>query len=292
MSIRNVINKQISAQTNGLLTRGQYGATVVALQEGRNNSSWPADLGVAGAALTISAPTAGGSGYTTATCVPTTSAAGGTGLTVNITANGAGMVTAITICDPGMGYAGDATVITIAQNGSDSMATFTVTTVSLADSYRLIDLSGGTASELDTALAFQTQPAIQVRLPPGSVAGNGASTNRQLLIIKFPTENQGFPWPFTAQDYFETNLAATVNGGEMDAGTSPLGVCAAEIIRPADANSSGEIVFRRINIPPSNVAAPSGALIDCILEARLRKLNVQLITGNNDLSDATDDVAA
>jgi len=188
-----------------------------------------------------------------------------------------------------MGYTiGD----TVTISGGDGNATIDVATVSMAASYRLIDLSGGTASDLATALAFQTQPAIQVRLPPATGAGMGASTNRQLFIIKFPTENQGFPWPFTAQDYFETNLAATVNGGEINATTSPLGVCAAEIIRPADANSSGEIVFRRINIPPAGQTAPTAALIDCILEARLRKLNVRLITGNNDLTDATDDVIA
>ena len=291
MSIRNVINKQISAQTNGLLTRGQYGATVVALQEGRNNSSWPADLGVVGAALTLdNGSLSGGAGYSDAVCVATTGGSG-TGLLVNITTAG-GVVTAVTICDPGVGYMVGQTInIT----GGDGAATFTVDAAS-DNTYaasRIINLSGGTASDLDTALAFQTQPAIQVRLPEGATpAAGNISGHRQLFTIRFPTENQGFPWPFTAQDYFETNLSATVNGGFIDAGTSPLGVCAAEIIRPADANSSGEIVFRRINIPASTAAMPTDALIDCILEARLRKLNVKLITGNNDLTDATDDVAA
>lgn len=286
MSIRNVINKQISAQTNGLLTRGQYGATVVALQEGRNNSSWPSEAGIAGAALTLDTLVAG-TGYTPGTSKVATTGGMGTGLTLTITVNVGGMITAATICDPGSGYsAADMVMIT----GGNSDATIVVATVSMAASYRLIDLSGGSASDLETAVAFQTQPAIQVRLPQGVAMGMGAPTNRQLFIIKFPTENQGFQWPFTAQDYFETNLAVTVIGGEFNAGNNPLGVCAAEIIRPADASSSGEIVFRRINIPPSTVAAPTNALVECILEARLRKLNVKLITGNNDLTDATNDV--
>jgi hypothetical protein len=40
MSIRNVINKQISAQTNGLLTRGQYGGTVIPQQQNRTNANF------------------------------------------------------------------------------------------------------------------------------------------------------------------------------------------------------------------------------------------------------------
>lgn len=287
MSIRNVINKQISAQTNGLLTRGQYGATVVALQEGRNNSSWPSDEGRVGAVLTLDSLVAG-TGYAEGTYKAATTGGSGTGLTLTITVSAGGMITAASICDPGVGYSASPADTVGIDGGTGGM--INVASVSVADSYRVIDLSGGTASELETALAFQTQPAIQVRLPPGAAAGNDASSNRQLLIIRFPTENQGFPWPFTAQDYFETNLSATVNAGSINASTAPLGVCAAEIIRPADANSSGEIVFRRISIPPSTEDAPTNALIDCILEARLRKLNVQLITGNNDLSADTDDV--
>ena len=69
--------------------------------------------------------TAGGTGYTTATQVPTTGG-GGNGCLVNVTADNAGLVTNVTMFDGGAGYSvGD--VLTIDAGGQD--ATFIVANV-------------------------------------------------------------------------------------------------------------------------------------------------------------------
>ena len=69
--------------------------------------------------------TAGGTGYTTATQVPTTGG-GGNGCLVNVTADNAGLVTNVTMFDGGLGYSvGD--VLTIDAGGQD--ATFIVANV-------------------------------------------------------------------------------------------------------------------------------------------------------------------
>ena len=87
-----------------------------------------------GAALTITLGAVVGTGYVTATDVPTTSAGAGVGLTVDITVV-AGDITVATINNPGSGYAA-AEVVTIVQGGGASdNETLVVDTVDAADAH-------------------------------------------------------------------------------------------------------------------------------------------------------------
>ncbi len=68
----------------------------------------------------------GGTGYTQNTFVATTSLGGGSGMTVNTTVSDSGVVTAVEIADPGVGYEpGD--VITV--NGGGNNARFKIASV-------------------------------------------------------------------------------------------------------------------------------------------------------------------
>lgn len=83
--------------------------------------------GYLGAVLTVALGAVSGTGYVTATNVPTTGGTG-TGLTVDITAV-AGDVTAITINNPGLGYKATDVITIVQGNGASDDETFTVSRV-------------------------------------------------------------------------------------------------------------------------------------------------------------------
>jgi len=88
---------------------------------------------VGGAALTITLGVVGGTGYVTATDVPTTGGTG-SGLTVDITAVG-GDVTVAAINNPGSGYTAADVVRIVQGGGASDDETFIVDTVDAADAH-------------------------------------------------------------------------------------------------------------------------------------------------------------
>ena len=97
---------------------------------GAVNTSWPGDAsgdGKGGVSDLIS----GGTGYTAATGVATTSSGSGTGLTVDIVVSG-GVVTSFTVNAVGSGYVVGET-ITIA--GGTTNATFTITNIDIPNTH-------------------------------------------------------------------------------------------------------------------------------------------------------------
>ena len=145
-----------------------FGHDAVAVVIGAVNTSWPGDAsgdGKGGVSDLIS----GGTGYTAATGVATTSSGSGTGLTVDTVVSG-GVVTSFTVNVVGSGYAVDET-ITIA--GGTTNATFTITNIDIPNTHErgcvLLHVANSSAS---VGLVMESGNAITVRVKAEDIVGH------------------------------------------------------------------------------------------------------------------------
>lgn len=144
-------------------------------------------------------PTAGGTGYSTATGVATTTSGSGTGLTVNTTASG-GAVTSFDVADVGSGYAvGD--TVTIAGGNGDATYTLTENDV-CRHSFLVRGAPWG-----------QVHPRLQKYV--AHFDEDFSPTGETVVCIRF----NGYPGGMNASDgsvgtnHFELSLVATVTHG-------------------------------------------------------------------------------
>ena len=153
-------------------------------------------------ATTIAVPTfnnlVGGTGYSAAINVPTTSAGIGTGLTVNTTVDLAGVITAVTIGSPGLNYSiGD--ILTITTGGGN--ASITLTSISNGVITGVAVVAGGTSYNVgDTitiiggdGLATATVASINTALyfvPPSNLHRIGSVIYRDVNEVQRVDKNE------------------------------------------------------------------------------------------------------
>lgn len=165
----------------GLPYAAQYGDTDLLICNNDNtNGYWIWDGTLLYTSGTLAPPvtvTAGGSGYTTGA----TAAAGGgsgSGATFTVTVVG-GIVTAVTITNPGTGYkAGDTVTLAISAVGAGSGATATISLMPFG--------VAGTSIEVYTSRAWLTNgPKIQVTDPGSLSAFNTVFTSTDSFLKNF-----------------------------------------------------------------------------------------------------------
>jgi len=145
-----------------------FGHDAVAVVIGAVNTSWPGDISGDGKGG-VSDLIGGGTGYTAATGVATTSSGSGTGLTVDTVVSG-GVVTSFTVNAVGSGYVVGET-ITIA--GGTTNATFTITNIDIPHTHErgcvLLHVANSSAS---VGLVMESGNAITVRVKAEDIVGH------------------------------------------------------------------------------------------------------------------------
>jgi hypothetical protein len=155
---------------------------------------------------------AGGTGYSDAAGVATTTSGAGLGLTVDIVTNGSGVVTQVTLLSGGSGYAiGDTIVVN--QVGSNTNATILVLTVAPGGAIQSVSTTGTTitASAKDFISAF-TMSAVttsQIADANGGISFSAIST----IQVSFPSAHGFIPG-----DTITTQITSSGTGAQLAAG--------------------------------------------------------------------------
>jgi hypothetical protein len=230
-------------------------ASVVVNTSGQNYSSGTLvsiDNGLNGSVLTFDTGTLdGGTGQTTRTNV-TTFGGSGTGLTVNVTANGSGIVTAVVPNQRGSGYLNNETIY-IAPLANGKVLTLNNTTLSGGGGFTagtgVITVGAGTGLTVDTTVVGGVITAIAINNPgTGYAAGN---------VIIIPTTVAGVVLGFDTGSIFRgrgqtarTNVFTTggLGGGlSVDVTVNAFGLVDTVTVNNA---GTGYSVGDTISIPP------------------------------------------
>ena len=154
----------------------------------------------------------GGTAYTDAVGVATTTSGAGTGALVDIITDGLGVVTTITLLSGGSGYAiGD--VLVVDQLGSDTNATIQVLTVAPGGAVLTTSTLGTTitapAKDFISAFTMSAVTTAQIADANGGISFSAIST----IQVSFPTAHGFIPG-----DTITTQITSTGTGAQLAAG--------------------------------------------------------------------------
>jgi len=155
---------------------------------------------------------AGGTGYSDAAAVATTTSGAGLGLTVDILTDGSGVVTQVTLLSGGSGYViGDTLVIN--QAGSGTNATIQVLTVAPGGAIQSVSTTGTTitapSKDFISAFTMSAVTTSQIADANGGISFSAIST----IQVSFPSAHGFIPG-----DTITTQITSSGTGAQLAAG--------------------------------------------------------------------------